>query len=338
MSGVRLGCVGLGEVFEVAHFPILEAEPRIRVTAVADVAAERRRPWAERLDCPAVDSWRDLAARPDVDAVLICTPHHLHCEPALAALNAGKHVFVEKPMASSRRDCERMTAAARAHDTVLMVAENYCYEPGLQQIAELIRTGAIGRLTGLRLLQANPGTFPPPGHWRWAADAGGGVVLDPGVHLFAVARWWAGPIARVRAELGVPTDAAAEVEDTAEILFQCDSGVVGHLAVNWRAGAIQWRYEVQGSDGILLYDSYRNAQPARLSLVDAKTCREFTVPTNHSSPESYRGEWNDFLGSVLGQNACGYPGTAGTIDVALIEAAYESARTGTWAAPATPAA
>ena len=333
MAYVRLGCIGLGEVFEYVHVPIVEADARIEAVAVADVCHERQAAVARQFDCRGVDDWRDLIDDEDIDAVLICTPHHLHAEPALAALRLGKHVLVEKPMAATVRDCELMCDAARESGAVLMVAENYYYEPGLQQIAQLIRSGAIGEVTGMRLLQANPGIYPPDGHWRWSATAGGGVVLDPGVHLLAVARWWAGPIRRVWTHLEFPSAPGKEVEDSAEILVDCGAGVLGHIAVNWRGGAIAWRYEVQGPDGVLLYDSYRGAHHARLSLVDCSTCREFDVPESHSSPESYRQEWDDFLDSVTEGREPGYPGSAGLADVALVETAYESQRTGDWAVP-----
>jgi len=331
MQQIRLACVGLGAVFRSAHLPILKDDERIAVVAVADIQPEAVAGATEQLGCAGTDDWRELLTEFEVDALLICTPHHLHTEPAIAALRAGKHVLVEKPMAPTVEECELMVAAAHKSDAVLMVAENYCYDPGLQKMKCLIEEGAIGQITGLRLLQANPDFYPPPGHWRWSAQCGGGVMLDPGVHHCALARWWGGEVKRVWAQLDYPTDIDREVEDSAEAILDFGTGVFAHVAVNWRSGANAFRYEIQGRKGVLLYDNYWDVQPARLRLVSSGSCQEFAMPSRHSPPESYQQEWDDFLVSVMEGKQAEYPGQQGLLDVAVVVAAYESAQSGTWA-------
>ncbi len=327
---VRLGCVGLGEVFAIRHLPVLQEERRVEVVAVADVQAEALQQTTKQLGCAGTDDWRELLTKFDIDALLICTPHHLHSEPAVAALQAGKHVLVEKPMAPTVEECQLMVQAARASDAVLMVAENYFYMPALQKMAALVEEGAIGEVTGLRLLQANPSSYPPAGHWRWSAQAGGGVMLDPGVHLCALAGWWGGPVQRVWADMYYPPDPGREVENSAEAVVDCGEGVRGQITVNWRAGAVGWRYEIQGSEGVMLYEYYRGAVPARLRLVNQDSCRDFEIPPAYLSPHSYQQEWDDFLCSITEKRSPGYPGERGLVDVAVVRAAYKSYETGTW--------
>lgn len=330
MQPIRLGCVGLGEVFQLRHLPLLKDDERVEIVAVADVREEAVRQTTEQLACAGTDDWQELVTRSDTNAVLICTPHHLHLAPAVAALRAGKHVLVEKPMAPTVEDCELMVEAAGDSDMVLMVAENYYYEPGLQKIAALLEEGAVGEVTGMRLLQANPPTYPPAGHWRWSAQCGGGVMLDPGVHHCALARWWGGEVERVWAHLHYPTEAGLEVEDSAEAILDFGTGVCAHIAVNWRSGSVAWRYEVQGSTGDVLYESYWGALPARLRVVDSDSCQEFAIPDRHSSPQSYQQEWDDFLTSIIEGKPSAYPGERGLLDVALVAAAYDSHQAGTW--------
>jgi len=328
---LRLGCVGLGEVFAIRHLPVLQDEARVEVVVVADVQAEAVQRTIEQLKCAGTDDWRKVLSDFEVDALLICTPHHLHSEPAIAALQAGKHVLVEKPMAPTMAECRLMVQAAQETGAVLMVAENYFYMPALQKMAALMEEGAIGQLTSLHLLQANPSVYPPKGHWRWSAHAGGGVMLDPGVHMCALAGWWGGPVQRVWADMYYPPDPSCEVEDSVEAVVDCGEGVWGQITVNWRTGAVGWRYEIQGTEGVLLYEYYRDAVPASLRLVNQNGCQNFKVPLDYLSPHSYENEWNDFLSSISEGRQPEYPGERGMADVAVVRAAYESYESGTWA-------
>jgi len=328
---IRLGCVGLGEVFAIRHLPIMQDDDRVVVVAVADVQKEALTQATEQLRCAGTDDWRELLTEFEVDALLICTPHHLHSEPTIAALEAGKHVLVEKPMAPTVNECQLMLQAAGKGGAVLMVAENYFYMPALQKMAALVEEGAIGQVTGLGLLQANPSSYPPKGHWRWSAQAGGGVMLDPGVHMCALAGWWGGPVQRVWADMYYPPDPSCEVENSVEAVVDCGEGVLGQITVNWRTGAVGWRYEIHGSEGVLLYEYYRGAVPARLRLVTQDSCQDFKISPDYLSPHSYQQEWDDFLDSITEKRSPEYPGERGLLDVAVVQAAYDSYESGTWA-------
>ena len=155
-------------------------------------------------------------------------------------------------------------------------------------------------------------------------------MLDPGVHHCALARWWGGEVKQVWARLDYPASVDREVEDSAEAILDFGTGVFGHIAVNWRSGAIAFRYEIQGREGVLLFDNYWGAQPARLRLVDSESSQEFSVPDCHSSPQSYQQEWDDFLTSIIEGKQPEYPGEQGLLDVAVVAAAYASHQTGTW--------
>ena len=146
-------------------------------------------------------------------------------------------------------------------------------------------------------------------------------MLDPGVHLCALAAWWGGPVQRVWADMYYPADPSCEVENSVEAVVDCGDGVWGQITVNWRAGAIAWRYEIQGSEGVLLYEHYRGAVPARLRLVNQDSCQQFEVAARHPSPQSYQQVWDDFLGSISEGKRPEYPGERGLADVAVVQAA-----------------
>ena len=126
-------------------------------------------------------SYEEAAADPRVQAMYICTPHHLHVEHALTAARSSKHILVEKPIAPTVAEAERMIAAARAAGVKLMVAENYRYMPVITKSKELIDRAALGKL---RLVQVQSEANFKASGWRVERDKmGGGVFIDGGIHF-----------------------------------------------------------------------------------------------------------------------------------------------------------
>ena len=128
----------------------------------------------------AFGSYESAASDPGIDAMYICTPHHLHREHALLAARAGKHILVEKPISHTLDDAHGMVTQARRAGVTLMVAENYRYMPAVRSAKELIDSGVLG---GLRLVQLQEEAAMAPRHWRTKPDlSGGGVFIDGGIH------------------------------------------------------------------------------------------------------------------------------------------------------------
>jgi predicted dehydrogenase/flavin reductase (DIM6/NTAB) family NADH-FMN oxidoreductase RutF len=168
-----------------------------------------------------------------VDAVLLALPHHLHAPAARSALDAGKHVMVEKPLATSFADAEDLIARADAGGLCLAVAEQYHLSPLVRAAKDVIDRGTIGRIM---LVRCGVATHYRPGPSAWKGDrsaTGGGVLLDVGIHYIDILRRWFGEPIRVTA--AVPAGGPAEFggEDAVAAILAFAEGPVALLHVSW---------------------------------------------------------------------------------------------------------
>ncbi|HEU4760538.1 MAG TPA: Gfo/Idh/MocA family oxidoreductase [Dehalococcoidia bacterium] len=224
MTKLRVAFIGAGRIADL-HALGYRDNPDAELYAVCDadaeVAARRAAEWGAAKHC---SNDRQLLADPDVDAVEILTPHHLHAEMAVAALAAGKHVSLQKPMARTLAEADEIAAAARASDRVFRVFENYRYYPPYVRAKELLEAGEIGEPVSLRVkvIDGDPryGWRVPARSWAWRLDeakSGGGIaVFDHGYHIFSIAIFFLGAveetfawIERTEVAAGVKVDAPA---------------------------------------------------------------------------------------------------------------------------------
>ncbi len=197
MEQVRLGVVGAGNIADMNVAGYLQDE-RCQVLAVCDVDEAAARAAAERWNVPKVYTDLDaLLADDDLEAVEILTPTHLHHDHVLAALGAGKHVSVQKPVANSIDDAVEMETAAARANRILRISECFVHYPPLELAKQLVAEGAIGRPTGCRIRtivgqtdSAFQAALRPEGYgWRLDDRSPGGHLFDDMVHKYAMALW-----------------------------------------------------------------------------------------------------------------------------------------------------
>jgi UDP-N-acetyl-2-amino-2-deoxyglucuronate dehydrogenase len=176
--------------------------------------------------------YAEALADPGVDATGICLPHNLHAEVAIAAAGAGKHILVEKPLAATLAEADRMIAAAERAGVALMVAENVRFDPVLNRVAELIREGIIGTPA---LVQIGRECYLRASFLRdrpWFLDAraaAGGIMMSGGVHDFETLRMIIGEVASVHALRAPQRFLEMEGDDTSVALIRFASGAVGTM-------------------------------------------------------------------------------------------------------------
>ena len=200
---IRLGVVGCGSVFWTPYMNLIErlrGQGRVDVAAVYDAEPEKRRHAAERLDLPA-DLPDDLAVcgHPDVDVVLVLTSMTEHGRLARAALEAGKHVLVEKPVATSLAEAEEVLAAAEAAPGHLVCAPHILLSPTYRAMHARVCAGEIG---GLLTARGRYG-WAGPDWGRWYYEPGGGALFDLGIYNVTSLCGFFGPARRVTAMTGV---------------------------------------------------------------------------------------------------------------------------------------
>ncbi|MBN9332643.1 Gfo/Idh/MocA family oxidoreductase [Devosia sp.] len=250
--------------------PIFGTGPRPRLVQLAEANIELANQRAEEFGfAQATANWRDLIANPEVEVVSVTTPNAFHADMAVAALEAGKHVWCEKPMAVGFSEAQRMEAVARKSGKVAILGYNYIQNPLVRQIGELIAAGAIGEVNHVRVEMDEDFMADPKAQFYWKSEAssGYGALDDFAVHPLSLLQRLFGNPTRVFAHqskpyLDRPTaeggKRAVETFDIASVLFDIGS-ISGVLTVNRSAWGRKGRIALQifGSAGSIVYDQER---------------------------------------------------------------------------------
>ena len=185
------GILGPGYVATRAVIPAIHQVPGARVLAVASSNRERVQAASARFGIErAYSSYQALLDDPDVHAVYIALPNHLHREWTVRAAQAGKHVLCEKPLAMNASECDKMIAACQAANVLLMEAVMYRFHPRMIHLKQMLKNGEVGDIRFLHA--AFSFFFNAPGNYRAHQEFGGGVLLDVGSYCVNAARWLIG--------------------------------------------------------------------------------------------------------------------------------------------------
>ena len=244
----RLGLIGAGRVARV-HAANLAQTDGVRLVAVADIAAEAARSLAREAGADAL-SPKGLLERRDVAAVLIATPPDTHADLIVEAAAAGKHVFCEKPLATSLADARRALEAVERAGVLLQIGYNRRFDPHLRAVRDAVAEGRVGTPWLLRITSRDPA--PPPADYL---PHSGGLFLDTTSHDFDLARFVLGAeiveLAVLAASVVDPNAAALGDVDVAVLSLGFSSGSFGSID-NCRRSSYGYdqRLEVHGSDGL----------------------------------------------------------------------------------------
>jgi predicted dehydrogenase len=278
-----------------------------RLVAAADVdlakaeALSKLSPGAE-----VVSDWRVAVRRPDVDAVFVSTPHDLLATITLAAVEAGKHVLVEKPAARNSAELLPVVEAARKRQVVVKVGFNHRFHPAMQQAREYIDRGALGELMFVRGRYGHGGRVGYDKEWRAnPAVSGGGELLDQGMHLIDLSRWFLGDFTNVEGFTrtyfwDMPVD------DNAFMMLRTAKGQMAFLHVSWTEWKNTFSLEIYGKIGKLHIDGLGGSYGTeRLSYY--KMSPEMGPPDTliHEYPgadRSWEREFSDFVSAVETKN------------------------------------
>ncbi|HXP57158.1 MAG TPA: Gfo/Idh/MocA family oxidoreductase [Streptosporangiaceae bacterium] len=248
---VRVALVGCGAIGElVAQHVYATATRGFRLVAAIDPQAERREAVAGALGVPSYPSTQAAVdAGVVIDAADIRTPHAVHADAALDALGRGWHVLIEKPLATTLADGQRIQRAAAAAGKVAAVAENYPHIKAVQAARDAMAAGTVGEVLALRTTRAFTldGVWLRDG-WRRGGGPSGGLLLDQGTHHTSLLRYLGGPIGQVSA---VASHAAEGRADTLLLTARFASGLTAQSLYSWTAFSLAAEAEgtVFGSRG-----------------------------------------------------------------------------------------
>ncbi len=254
MAPLKFGLIGCGRIAEANHIPeILSLGKKAVVTAMFDKQKGKAEALAAKFNlkskiCKTLD---ELLAS-DIDAVMIATPNLYHYEQTLAALNAGKHVLVEKPMASSLEEADEMIDFAAKKGLVLQVNQSLRYYAPYKKVKELIDGGVIGKPLHARCLRASNASpdvnWSPGATWFVQKKYKGSLVTDIAVHMADALYWFFGPVEGIMAKTRCLSH---EVPDNVVALFTFQNGASAVLELSWTFPKSSSAFEIYGEDGYI---------------------------------------------------------------------------------------
>lgn len=264
----RIGIIGCGKIAQVRHIPEFSAHPQAEIAGYFNPTRSRAEQMARTYGGRVYDSIDEMLADTSVDAVVISLANTAHAEVSIKALQSGKDVLCEKPMATTLEECEAMMDAAGKSGRLLLIAQNQRLTPAHRQAREMIASGAIGKVLTFRTTfgHAGPETWsvnPGKGTWFFSKEkAAMGVMADLGVHKIDLIDYLLDSrITDVGALLSTldktgPDGNPISVDDNALCILRMENGVVGTMTASWTYyGAEDNSTIVYGTEGILrIYD------------------------------------------------------------------------------------
>jgi len=252
---IRLGFIGCGRVAVERHLPALRRLTGVHLAAVADIEATR----AFRLGVSAgaelrFADYRELLSRPDIDAVAVLTPTGSHGEIGLAALDAGKHVLMEKPLALTRDECDRLVARSASSPLKVVVCFNLRWHRLVRRARAFVRTGALGRIHAVHSTYTHFRSGLDAPDWHRSPKQGGGVAFNEGVHHFDLWRYLLGMDVEQVFALSAPSDHYED--ETSAVVARLEGGAVATATLALRT-APNSEVEIFGDSGRLQVSLYR---------------------------------------------------------------------------------
>jgi predicted dehydrogenase len=324
-SAVQVAVVGLGYWGPNLLRALFELED-VEVSYICDLDPERLERYGRRYpSARATRDFENVLADPTVDAVVIATPVFTHFGLASRALSAGKHVFVEKPMASSSAEAEELIELADRMDLALMCGHTFLYSPAVRAVKQLLRAGDLGEIYFISSSRVNLGL-----HQRDVS-----VVWDLGPHDFSILLYWMEEMPEWVGAVG-RASIVPDIPDVAFIDMGFPSGTLSHIELSWLAPSKLRRTVVVGSQKMVVYDD-SSSEPVRVfdsgvSYEDPETFGQYQlsyrtgdiVSPKLETTEPIITELTDFVEGVrLGRAPEGNPALARNV-VRLIEAAEAS--------------
>jgi predicted dehydrogenase len=249
---LRVALLGAGWIMD-RHATAVVEHPGAELVAAANWRRPSLAKLAERYGVPRTTTdWRELAGDPGVDAVVIGTPNALHAEQAIAFLEAGKHVLVEKPMTRNLGEADAVLAAAASSSARLMVAHCWRFHPDVRALRARVSAGELGQVVKTRGYGAHA-NWGPSGWFTDPDLAGGGALLDMGVHAIDTARYLLGDPRPASVCAAVASRYREDaVDDDAILLVKWSNGVNSIIEAGWwqpHAGGLEADTEVYGTGG-----------------------------------------------------------------------------------------
>ncbi|MDY3929351.1 MAG: Gfo/Idh/MocA family oxidoreductase [Clostridia bacterium] len=249
---INVGIIGLGGIAKGLHIPQLQNTGKFFIKAVADI--QENNPFFEGLNIPDYyTDYRKMLEDPEIEAVLVLSPHDCHEEHCVAAFNAGKHVLIEKPIARNLKEANAIMDAHKKSGKIGMIGFCQRFYAEHAYIKSIIDEGKLGQLLSARVDHYQNFNRQASSWWRNTEKVGGGAVIGSGVHRLDLLRWFMGDVKTVYAKAAYMPE-RLEAEACVHAVIEFKSGAVANFSINWAA----YNYmhaegiSVSGKDGLVV--------------------------------------------------------------------------------------
>lgn len=301
-----------------------------KIIGFADVDRSKSAALASKFGCEDFASADALIRDDRVEAISICTPNALHTDYAIASAEAGKHILVEKPLATTVADCERISRAVEKAGVTAMAGHTHRFYSSNRAVKKLLVENKIGRLRAVQDYSLDPGFIAGkarPAQWTRDRELGGGMIMDT-VHAVDRLRWWTGEeIVEVDVMMSDQIRPDSKTEEMLMVAFKMTDGIAANLvsiAPSWGVGDNQTKFV--GTKGVIYM---RYGEDVR---VGSDVWEVVDFPYKSSPPSfdhniaGFREEMKEFLRSISVGDQPGVTLSDGTKAVKIVQAIYESIR------------
>jgi predicted dehydrogenase len=318
---LRVGCIGMGWWSDVLADAILRSG-KLEIVACFTRSQDKREAFARKYGCRPAPSYEAMLDDRSIAAIVNTTPNNVHLETTAAAAAAGKHVFLDKPIANTVSDARALTTACREAGVVLALGYQRRKESHFRWVRERIDAGELGRLVNAEanISRDRLGQFDASS-WRYtAAGMPGGVMLQIGIHYTDVLEYLLGPIVAVSgrlAQLVLPGDNP----DVASLVLEHENGAISTLNASYASASEYYLMNVYGKEASAYYDLHQGLRFLKRGLNRPQ-------PVSCAKNDTIVEELEEFAAAVRGQGNPEMDGEAGTRSLAVLRAGIRSAHEG----------
>ncbi len=318
---INVACLGMGWWSDVLADAIKKSD-KINIVSCYTRSEEKRNAFAKKYSCVAAPSYEAILADKNIDAIINTTPNSVHKETTVAAAQAGKHVFLDKPIANTVADGRALTEACRKAGVVLGMGYQRRRESQFRWIKQQIDAGIFGKLVNaesnisrdrLGMIDLNS--------WRYQASGmPGGVMLQIGIHYVDVLTYLMGPVKAVSgrfAQLVLPGDNP----DIASLILEHDNGALTTVNASYASASEYYLMNIYGKDASAYYDLHTG-------LRWLKRGEDKPTPVTTPKIDTFVDELEEFAAAVRGQGAPEVDGEKATLSLAVMRAGIRSAQEG----------
>lgn len=324
---MRVGIIGAGLQCH-RRAPVLVESKHDELVAIASLHREHAEHAARHYRCEAMTDWNEIVERKDIDAVIVCTPPHVHADISIAALKSGKHVLCEKPLTRTIAESQAMIKAAEASGRILKCGFNHRHHPAIWEAHQRLTRGDLGRPLFAR---CRYGVCGRPGYEKeWRADpvqATGGQFIEQGTHAIDLFRWFLGELTEVSCLTSISYFKEQTMDDGGMAIFRADNGATASLHTT----LVQWKnlfsFEVYGDEGYIDVEGLGGGYGTETLAIGK---RDFSAPFQdhvihyRGGDKSWKAEWDEFTNAIKENRQPVGNGYDGLAAMRLGLAAYES--------------